>query len=416
MKTGTTFLQALMEANKKAMASAGFLFPGHKWSDQSRAVREVLDFEVTDPRGPGDSSGMWEELSAQMLGHDGVASVLSMEFLSYADSERARRVVESFDGAEVHVILTVRDAASAIPAQWQTSCRNGAKVPLRKFVQGVGALLGDDPEHRGGARIFQRTQGVDRMLDVWVPLVGRKHVHVVTLPPRGSDPDVLWHRFAGVVGIDPSVCPDRTVDTNPSLGFASTELLRRVNAELGKVEYFDYTRSVKRQLARGALGSRAHLESPVPLHRQGRRFAARWNRRVREAVERHGVELVGTLDDLPVTPPDPDVPKALTMPSTEELLEAAATGVDGLRSWSEMLHRAQEDGVGSAAFKALAIDLADPHTAAPATSPDRWSGDQDPVAAAVRELVASLRGCIELRRELEELEAAALASASAASS
>jgi hypothetical protein len=346
-----------------------------------------------------------------MLAHEGHASILSMEFLSYADTERATRIVESLDGAEVHIVLTVRDAAATIPAQWQTSCRNGATVTFRKFVQGVGVLLDDDGGRLGrGARIFQRTQGVVRMLDVWVPLVGRKHVHVVTVPPRGSDPDLLWHRFADVVGVDPSVCSDRTIDSNPSLGLASTELLRRINGELGKVDYFDYARTVKRQLARGILGSRAPLESPVRLNRKGLRFAARWNRKVREAVERHGVMLVGTLDDLPVAPPGPEVPKVLPDPSQEELLEAAVTAMDGLCAWSKLLGRALEDGDRSDAFGSITTQLADPGTVDPAdaTSPDRWAGEPDPVRAAVVEITALLRTCMELRKHVGALEGAEL--------
>jgi hypothetical protein len=421
MKTGTTFLQDLMSANKEALAQAGFLFPGERWTDQSSAVRDVLDFSITDPRGHGGSSGMWERISGQMLAHDGTASVLSMEFLSYADAERATRIVESLRGAEVHVVLTVRDAAAAIPAQWQTSCRNGAKVTFRGFVQGVGVLLDEHDEHdehdqddgklRRGARIFQRTQGVARMLDVWVPLVGRKRVHVVTVPPRGSDPDLLWHRFAHVIGVDPSVCRDRTVDSNPSLGLASTELLRRVNGELGKVDYFDYARTVKRQLAREILGSRASLESRAWLNRKGLRFAAQWNRKVREAIERHGVMVVGTLDDLPVAPPGPEVPTVLPAPTAEELLDAAVTAVDGLRAWAHLLESRVEEGARGDAYGAVTSQLADRGTVDPAdvTSPERWAGEPDPVHAAVLEITALLRTCMELRKQAGALEGAGIA-------
>ncbi len=421
MKTGTTFLQDLMSANKEALAGAGFLFPGERWTDQSRAVRDVLGFAITDPSGHGDGSGKWDEISGQMLAHDGTASILSMEFLSYADAERAQRIVGSLRDAEVHVVLTVRDAAATIPAQWQTSCRNGARVTLRRFTQGVGDLLDDDGGTGGtrgaGGRIFQRTQGVARMLDVWVPLVGRKHVHVVTVPPRGSDPEILWHRFASVVGVDPSVCPDRTVDVNPSLGLASTELLRRVNGELGKVDYFDYVRTVKRQLARGILGSRARLEAPVRLNRKGHRVAARWNDRVRHAVERHGVRLVGTFDDLPVAPPGPEVPKTMPTPSPEELLEAAATATDGLRHWTHMLKTALAEGVHSDAFKAISTEFAHPGDIDPAdaTSPDRWAGEPEPVDAAVREVADLVRSCMVLRDQVESLHNGALSPTSAAS-
>jgi hypothetical protein len=443
MKTGTTFLQDLMTANKEAMAAAGFLFPGERRTDQSRAVRDVLGFAITDPLGPSGSTGMWDVISRQMLAYDGTASILSMEFLSYADTERATRIVESLRDAEVHVVLTVRDAAATIPAQWQTSCRNGAKVTLRRFVQGVGDLLDDENGTGGGdsdghgasdggsagdggsggavggsgGRIFQRTQGVVRMLDVWVPLVGRKRVHVVTVPPRGSDPEILWHRFASVVGLDPSVCRDRTVDPNPSLGHASTELVRLVNGELGKVDYFDYVRTVKRQLARGILGSRAPLESQVRLNRKGHRFAAQWNDRVRQAVERHGVRLVGTFDDLPVAPPGPEVPKPMPSPSTEELLEAAATAIDGLRHWTQMLTRALAEGVRTHAFRAITHEFADPRAIDPAdaTSPDRWAGEPEPVDAAVREVVSLVRTCMELREQVQALDSHALSSRSAAS-
>lgn len=420
MKTGTTFLQDLMSANKEALSAAGFLFPGERWADQSRAVRDILGFSSSDPYVAGETAGMWEKISGQMLEHRGKASILSMEFLSFTGTEEASRIVESLRGADVHVVLTVRDAAATIPAQWQTTCRNGGKVTFRKFVDGVGHVLDDDPAARRRAgRMWQRTQGVPRMLDVWVPLVGRKRVHVVTVPPRGSDPELLWTRFAGVVGVDPEVCADRTVDANPSLGLASTELLRRVNAELGEVSYYHYTRTVKRQLARAILGSRAHLESRVVLNRKGRRLAARWNATVQAAMENHGVELVGTFDDLPVTPPGPEAaPKALPAPSSEQLLEAAATAVDGLRSWAERLDRALEEGVPGDVLSAITTQLGG---SAPGvvdlgsgTSPERWAGEQDPVQAAVREITALVRTCIERRDQVRWLEHTDAASSSPA--
>jgi hypothetical protein len=313
----------------------------------------------------------------------------------------------------------VRDAAATIPAQWQTSCRNGGKVPLRTFVQGIGHVLSDDEAARKRAgRMWQRTQGVARMLDVWVPLVGRKRVHVVTVPPRGSDPDLLWRRFASVVGVDPAVCTNRTADTNPSLGLASTELLRRVNVALGDVSYYDYTRTVKRQLARGILGSRAPLESRVELNRRGRRLAAQWNATILAAVEQHGVELVGARDDLPVSPPGPDVPKALASPSTDELLEAAATALDGLRSWAEQLQRALDEDLSGDALDAAVAGLAEPGAGAgeERASAVRWAGEPDPVQAAVQEITGWVRTCMERRNQVRLREHATTAAATTAAS
>ena len=39
MKSGTTFLQALMSANRESLFRAGYAFPGEAWSEQSRAVQ-----------------------------------------------------------------------------------------------------------------------------------------------------------------------------------------------------------------------------------------------------------------------------------------------------------------------------------------------------------------------------------------
>ena len=399
MKTGTTYLQDLMALNREALAEAGYLFPGERWADQSRAVRDVLGFSDADPVARAEMQGMWAKVSDEMLAHRGKASILSMEFLSFADEEQAARVAESLSRADVHVVLTVRDTASTIPAQWQTSCRNGGRIPLPKFISGVGATVRNDPHAQGRAvRMFQRTQGVVRMLDVWVPVVGADRVHVVTVPPRGSDPDLLWNRFAEVVGVRPEVCVDRAVDSNPSLGHASTELLRLVNSRLGKVSYFDYTRTVKRQLARGILVPRAPLERKVRLNRRGLAYAARWNEQIRSAIEARGVHVAGSLEELPVAGPGPDAPKALDRPSPDELLAAAATARDGLLTWADELRAA----VGSGHFDGSQLGRTVP--AGGSTPPDRWSAAPDPLATAVSDVTEHVRTCMELRRAVRALD------------
>ena len=394
MKTGTTYLQDLMSANKEQLAAAGFLFPGTRWADQSRAAREVLGFSTDDPVMAAQMSGRWSRIREEMLSYRGTACIYSMEFLSFADVEQATRVVESLAPAELHVILTVRDASATIPAQWQTNCRNAGTLPWRKFVKGVRQTLrsGGPPEGKG-ARMFQRTQGIPRMLEVWCPLVGPENVHVITVPPRGSDPDLLWKRFAGVVGVAPDVCSEPVENTNPSLGHPSTELLRLVNKELVGIPRSDYDRVVKRQLARYILGSRSSAETPVRLGRKGRVLAARWNRRTRRAIRASGVDVVGRLSDLPIRMPDGSGPKALRKPSAAQLLEAACTGRDGLLVHREVL-------VETADQRYDEYELPPPTVvpSTPITTADRWAAEREPVKAAVRELADLARECIELSR------------------
>ena len=178
--------------------------------------------------------------------------------------------------------------------------------------------------------MIDRAMGIPRMIDTWVPLVGAERFHVVTVPYRSDDPDLLWKRFAGVVGINPSRCRERAVESNASLGLPSSELMRLLNLELGPVTRTEYLRTMKSLLARDILGERADQERKVTLNRPGRNLSARWNDRVRQAIETSGVQLVGSIDDLPVTKAGKDVPSELESPTDEELLFAAAWARKGM--------------------------------------------------------------------------------------
>jgi hypothetical protein len=220
------------------------------------------------------------------------------------------------------------------------------------------------------------------MLEVWQPQLSPGNLHVVTVPPRGSDPDLLWTRFAGVVGVDPGVCSEGIDASNPSLGHASTELVRHVNVELGKVPRAHYDLIVKRQLARGILGARSGLEPPVRLNRRGHRLAARWNKRVLAAIDESEAALVGARGDLPTRMPGKSVPKAMHRPTPAELLAAAATARDGLLELQSRL-QLEREALGHLAVASHGV-----------TAPDHWDSDPEPVPAAVRELTDLVRGCI----------------------
>ncbi|RHW28707.1 hypothetical protein D0Z08_02320 [Nocardioides immobilis] len=328
--TGTTYLQRLMAANREELTEQGFLLPGRSWRDVVLATHDALSSAPkTDlVRAAG---GRWDRLAEEMLAHRGRATVLSMEFLCWAKPPAAERIIASLGDAEVHVVLTVRDTASVLRSQWQTNCRNGAEVPLRRLIWGLRqSVEKDGPPSSRPERMVDRSMGVPRMIDTWVPLVGADRFHVVTVPMHSSDPDLLWKRFAGVIGIDPSRCRERSVESNASLGLPSSELMRLLNIELGPITRTEYLRTMKALLARDILGERADQERKVTLNRPGRNLSARWNDRIRQAVSTSGVDLVGSLDDLPVEPPGKDVPVELAMPTDEELLFAAAWARTGL--------------------------------------------------------------------------------------
>ena len=85
--------------------------------------------------------GRWDRLAEEMTAHRGKATILSMEFLCWAKPAAAERIVTSLGDADVHVVLTVRDTASVLRSQWQTNCRNGAEVPLRRLIWGLRQVV-----------------------------------------------------------------------------------------------------------------------------------------------------------------------------------------------------------------------------------------------------------------------------------
>ncbi|KAA1421066.1 hypothetical protein F0U44_01705 [Nocardioides humilatus] len=328
--TGTTYLQRLMAANGEVLEKSGVLLPGRSWRDVVLATHDVLSATVKTDLTEA-AGGRWERLAEEMVAHRGRATVLSMEFLCWAKPAVAERILASLEGAEVHVVLTVRDTAAVLRSQWQTNCRNGAEVPLRRLIWGLRQAVEKDgaPSTRP-ERMIDRAMGVPRMIETWVPLVGAERFHVVTVPLQSDDPDLLWKRFAGVVGINPAKCKERAVESNASLGLPSSELMRLLNLELGPVTRSDYLRTMKSLLARDILGERADQERKVTLNRPGRNLSARWNGRLRDAIETSGVDLVGSLDDLPVTRTPKTISSELDNPSDEELLLAAAWARRGL--------------------------------------------------------------------------------------
>lgn len=392
MKTGTTYLQQVMIQNKDALASHGVLFPGGSWADQVLAAHDLVGHHRE--RGVRKrAAGAWDTISAEMLGWNGTASILSVEFLGFAGPRVAQRAVESLEGAEVHVVLTVRDTADVLPGLWQTHCATGGTASWPGFARSarLGAGMGAWAQPLGqGARLFRRALDVPRMLDVWASVVPAGRLHVVTVPRPGAPQELLWERFASVVGVDPTVATSPVTGHNPSLGYASADLMRRLNAEIGRLPRHRYNPTLKHYLADQVLAERRTVEARARLDAASEDFAVRWNRRVRTALEASTAHLVGDLADLPVT--EPDTPAGpIVEPTPADLLDAAETAAEGLerlvRRRARRLERQGEDV---------------PDVAGPADEGrrSRWEVSADPVTAAVDDLAELAGTAVALHQRL----------------
>jgi hypothetical protein len=374
MKTGTSFLQALLRSNDAALAADGVWFP-KPWRAQVTAVCDAMGVKAGQS-GVAATPGAWERLAEKIRVHEGHRAVISMEFLSaFGTPDSAARVIESLHPADVHVIVTVRDATAVLPAQWQEITQNGRMASWRDYC---GALLSGGDAGSGRYRAAMRALDIPSMLNVWAPLVPAERLHLITCPPSSAPRDQLWRRFASVVGIDPApyTLPNR--GSNPSIGYASATLMRRLNGRLRDLSSMEYDPVVKRVLCKRVLAARER-EPPVAMTAEVVEFARGLNARIRTAVESSGGRVVGDLAELDASA-KPTVAD-MREPPADEILRAAYDGLVGLRAWADQIR----ERLGR-------VEV--PMT--PIQTPSQWRERERPIPAAVDNLEAMVREGVAL--------------------
>lgn len=285
MKTGTSFVQSVLATHRDALSAAGVAYP----AASPQAVLDLLKL----PRLPQQHRERWQALAA---GSDDDLLV-SMEFLSFAQDRHVAAALEPFAGDRVDVVVSVRDQLGAIPAQWQTYCRNLGTEGWPDYLRSIEPTFLGRPRRTRAYKTFHRAQQVPSFVRRWEEAAGVASVHVVTVPPSGSPPEVLWNRFAAAAGL-PDIDVDLSVvESNPSLGYGSCDFLRRANNHLSVVRPKLYRRGM-RQLARGALVGRRGEESKPVLDRGGVKLGLAINREVSSFLSERDYPVFGDLADI----------------------------------------------------------------------------------------------------------------------
>jgi hypothetical protein len=326
-KSGTSYLQAVLAANKSRLADrAHLLFPGSTWQDQVRAVRDVRSAKGHAPS-EREAAGEWARLVHEISTWQGDA-VVSMEWLAGATSREATRIVESLAPGQVELVVTVRDLARTIPAAWQEFLQNEEVWSWSEFL---GAVTSENPRGTPAGNLFWSQQDLGKILATWRDALASERMHVVTVPQAGAPAGELWTRFASVLGIDGSLFDASGQGSNESLGRESAELMLRLNrvSRARGMEWSTYEEMFKHTLAKQALSKRKHVETPqhrIPPDLQAW-TVARTAEQVR-AIEASGAGVVGDLSDLESDfgPPDPHLGET----SCEGILEAALEGLVAL--------------------------------------------------------------------------------------
>ena len=296
-KTGTTFIQQVLWGNRAELAAYGVVLPGHHPQDHFRASQDLRGIEklASDPAGPW--TGEWEILAGQAR-QPGKTAVISHELFCAADAQQAAAAVRSLQPATVHVVLTVRDMASLLPAEWQETVKHRNTSSWEDWL---GDVIDRESVDAGRRQWwFWRVHDTLAILRLWAEHVPPERIHVVTNPPRGSATGLLWERFASLLGIDPGCADLSKGRPNASLGMAETEFLRRLNQALpgaDAVPDWFYMWNVKETVAHRALAGRPGGDRLVlPAERDA--WAKEQAETLIDGLRASGYHIAGDLDDL----------------------------------------------------------------------------------------------------------------------
>jgi hypothetical protein len=321
-KTGTSYLQDVLFRNRERLAEAGISYPAGRHDSHFLAALDLMQL----PWGglQTEAIGAWDDLARQVRAHEGTA-IISHEILATASRSQigtALRSLGADSGTELHLVLSVRDLVRQIPAEWQENVKHRAQLSYGSFLDQLR-----DPERLGRVGAwFWGVQEVPDILDRWGQELPPAHVHLVTVPPPGGAPELLWKRFSQAFGLDGIELDLEGERHNPSLGVPETTLLRRINrAANADLPPSDYRPLVRELLAHQTLSRRTRsprLALPPEDHGWAQELSASW---IAE-IERRGYDVIGDLGDLVGAPPvveyaDPDRPRER---------QVASAGVDAI--------------------------------------------------------------------------------------
>ena len=302
-KTGTTFLQHVMWRNRDELSAQGVVLPGHHPQDHYRASQDLRGIPKLASDPAGSWTGEWEILARQAQQAPRVG-VISHELFSAADPEQAERAVRSLQPAEVHVVITVRDMATLLPAEWQETVKHRNAKGFTEWLEDVIDRESYSADRRQWW--FWRVHDTMAILGIWAQYVPPQRIHVITVPPRGSDNALLWQRFAALLEVDPASVDISRARPNASLGLPEIEFLRRLNEVLPEeVPDWFYMWNVKEGVAHRALAARPR-EGRLVIPAEREEWAGKQADVLVDALSESDYDVVGNLEELrplPVTGP-----------------------------------------------------------------------------------------------------------------
>ncbi len=338
-KSGTTFIQQVLEHNAATLAKAGVLVVGPRLELIHAAMAVRGDARLDDL--PGAARDAWNRVAEQVSEWQGASAIVSYELFANASAEQVRAALARLEGIEVHVVISARDLGKAIASSWQEQLKFGITKPLESW---------SPPQERAvdsewGWRTMQPANVAAR----WGADLPAERVHVVTVPARSVGPDELWHRFADATGLTEVEDLDLGVErANESLGVVEAELLRRINAGIdGRIRGGRQKSLWQRDLLAHTILAPIGRE-PIGLSHAHAGEARAQAESAIASITAAGYSVHGDLEDLRPAPVDARLPGEV---SDTEVAGSAALALADLLVWAREAGADVRAPVGSGATR-----------------------------------------------------------------
>ncbi len=260
---------------------------------------------------------------AERVRHPDGTAIVSHEILATASRSQVGRALASLGDAEVHLVLSARDLVRQIPAEWQENVKHRASITYQSFLEQIR-----DPERSSRiASWFWGVQEVPEILQRWAHDLPPERVHLVTVPPPGGAPEVLWKRFSQALDLDGIDLDHDGGRSNPSLGAPETALIRRINRSANRDLPPAHYRPLVRELLAHQTLSQRRSSPRLGLPPDHYPWVAEVEQTWVDAVRDGGYDVVGDLGEL-LGP----APESWSDPDQPDEQEVAGAAVDAIRA------------------------------------------------------------------------------------
>lgn len=262
-KTGTSALQEALWESKDYLRSQGVGLPFVGRPEHVRRLLRPLGWVAAEGFVKDVRTSEVRALAKVLRATPGERLLMSNEDLAELPADRVALLLEVAQdaGLDVHVVLTARDWARQLPSEWQQFLKHRLTTDYPTFLEEVRDRRGPAATH------YWCRQNILDIAGRWSSKLEPDRMHVIAVPSRSDDKDGVYRLFGEAVGFDALGLTQPKRDVNASFGYVEAEVLRRLNATLGKrvADYEgEYYPAVRIPLVSGMLPRQASPRITLP--------------------------------------------------------------------------------------------------------------------------------------------------------